>query len=123
MIKLITHPRSFSLEGTVLDALAAPSTGSRENSAWIVSVAPGTEGVPHSVTREEIFVALEGAATVSSAGEVHELRAGAAMIVPAHATFALSNRTEQTFRAVAVLPVGGQAVMPGGATISPPWTQ
>lgn len=123
MIKLITKPRSFSLEGIAFDALAAPSTGSQENSAWIISVAPGAEGMAHSVTREEIFVALEGSATILSGGEVHELHAGAAMIVPANASFALSNRAHDTFRAVAVLPVGGQAVLPDGTALSPPWAQ
>lgn len=122
MIRFISQPRTFTVDGTLFNAFAAPSTGSRENSVWMVSVAPGTEGVTHAVTREEIFIALEGSAQVRSGGQVHELRAGGAMILPAHSAFALGNITDAVFRAVAVLPVGGQAILADGSAISPPWT-
>jgi hypothetical protein len=47
---------------------------------------------------------------------------GGAVIVPADTDFALANPYEAPFRAVAVLPVGGAAVMDGD-TFVPPWVR
>ena len=123
MLKLISQPRHYSVHGAHFEALAAPSSGSRENCAWIVSLPPGAQGKPHAVTREEIFVALEGCARVCSGGEVLELRAGAALLVPPGTEFALENPAAETFRAIAIMPVGGAAVLPGGLPFTPHWTQ
>lgn len=123
MVTVITQPRPFAVHGTQFDALVAPSTGSTENSVWIVTLAPGTEGAPHAMTREEIFIALDGAAEVMCAGERYELRAGAALILPAHVEFSLANRSDVPFRAVAVLPVGGRARLADGSILNPPWAQ
>jgi quercetin dioxygenase-like cupin family protein len=46
-------------------ALATPSRGSTETSVWRATIAPGAPGVPHRVTREEVFVVLDGTARVS----------------------------------------------------------
>jgi mannose-6-phosphate isomerase-like protein (cupin superfamily) len=43
------------------------------------------------VTREEVFVVLEGTAEVEIAGERSTARAGDSIVVPANTTFSLSN--------------------------------
>jgi quercetin dioxygenase-like cupin family protein len=58
---------------------------------------------------------------VTITGEVYELEAGAAVVIPADTEFALANPYGTRFRAVAVLPVGGKARV-GGETFIPPWT-
>jgi mannose-6-phosphate isomerase-like protein (cupin superfamily) len=114
----------FALDGITFTALAAPSRGSRENSAWRVRVAPGTlAGGTHRVTREEIFIALSGSADVMLAGRKLSLQAGSALVVPRDTDFSLGNSGTEAFEAVAVLPVGGQAVLPDGAAFVPPWAQ
>lgn len=123
MIRLVESPRTFSLPGVAFEALASPRTGSQENSAWIVVFEPGASGAPHAVTREEIFVALEGTATVTCGDERRELPAGSALIVPANTTFSIENRGADVFKAVAVLPVGGQAVLGDGTRLAPLWAQ
>jgi mannose-6-phosphate isomerase-like protein (cupin superfamily) len=112
----------FTLPGIEFTGLAAPSRGASESSVWIVRIAPGTPGAPHRLTREEVIVAVEGRARATVAGVDHELEAGGAVIVPARTEFALANPYAEPFRAVAVLPVGGEAVM-DGETFIPPWAQ
>jgi mannose-6-phosphate isomerase-like protein (cupin superfamily) len=121
MLTIVNSARTFQLPDVEFAALASPSSGSRENSAWIVSVQPGSKGQPHSLSREEIFIALEGSASVRSGGQEFELHAGGSMIVPADTEFALSNPSGTVFRAVAILPAGAQAIMGDGTRFTPPW--
>jgi mannose-6-phosphate isomerase-like protein (cupin superfamily) len=111
---------TFDLPGIRFTGLAAPSRGASENSVWMIAVEPGAPGVPHSVTREEIFVATEGVGEMEIAGVATTLRPGDAAVVPADTPFALSNPHGEPFRAVVVLPVGGQAVTADGP-FTPPW--
>lgn len=76
----------------------------------------------HRLSREEVIVALAGEARVLVGGREAQLKAGGAVIVPADTDFALSNPGDVMFEAVAVLPVGGQAII-GEAVFTPPWAQ
>lgn len=117
----IADAPEFAIPGTVFTGLAAPSRGAADTAVWMVSIAPGTSGAQHRLTREEIFVATAGRAVATLAGEPHEIAAGDALIVPADTDFALSNASAEPFRAIVAFPVGGQAVLPGGEPFTPPW--
>jgi mannose-6-phosphate isomerase-like protein (cupin superfamily) len=114
---------TFNLPGLSFTGLAAPSRGARECSVWRLQIAPGTPGAPHSLDREEIFVALAGCALCTLGTEEVELRAGDALIVPAGQAFSLANLGGEPFEAVAVARVGVQATMPEGGSFAPPWTE
>src|SRR5436190_19568780 len=58
----------FELPALSVRGLAAPSRGARETCVWQITLAPGTPGTPHSVDREEIFVALGGEAQIAIDG-------------------------------------------------------
>ncbi len=118
-----TEAQIFEIPGVRFSALAAPSRGATENAVWIVTLQPGAPGMPHSLTREEIFVAIGGAASAIVDGAPHELNEGSALVVPAGAVLSLSNPHAAPFRAVVVLPVGGQARIDGEAPFTPPWAQ
>ena len=103
--------------------LAAPSRGARETCVWHITLAPETPGTPHSVDREEIFVALGGQAQIAIDGAPPvALGAGDAAIVPAGRPFSLSNPGAVPFTALALVPVGSQASLPGQEPFCPPWT-
>jgi quercetin dioxygenase-like cupin family protein len=111
----------YRLPGTTFTPLASPSLGSLETSVWTVEIEPGTPASPHRVSREEIFVVLDGIARLTVAGAVREVPAGAAAVVPAGTEFSFANVGDGVLRAVCVLPVGGQAQLPGGEPFTPPW--
>lgn len=118
-----TEARIFDIPGVRFAGLAAPSRGATENAVWIVTLQPGTPGMPHRLTREETFVAIGGAASATVDGVAHDLTEGSALVVPAGAEFSLGNPHAAPFRAVVVLPVGGQAEIAGEAPFTPPWAQ
>ncbi|WP_405497909.1 cupin domain-containing protein [Nocardia sp. NBC_00511] len=122
LIKSADAP-TFAGPRMIAVGLAAPSRGSTENSVWRFTLEPGSAGHQHAVSREEIFIALSGSARATIAGEVHDFRAGDALVVPADTLFDLAVPGDEPFEAVAILPVGAFAQSPGQDPISPPWAQ
>jgi len=104
-------------------SLATPSRGSRETSVWRVEIGPRTPATPHSLTREEVFVVLDGEAAVDIGGVRASAHAGDAIVVPAEVEFALANDGDTPLRLLCCMPVGGQGRMPGGEPFTPPWAQ
>jgi len=111
----------FELPGITFTGLTSPSRGSRENAVWRIVILPGTPGMPHQITREETLVALQGCALIEVAGVTYELPAGSAFAVPANSTMSLANPGTEAFHAIAVLPVGGQAIIGAEPAFTPPW--
>ena len=106
---------------TKFTSLATPSLGSVRTSVWQVEIPPGEPPTPHELTDEEIFVVLEGVATVMIDGEASTAGAGDTIVVPSGVSFALANAGAQSLRLLCCLPVGGQARLPGGEPFTPPW--
>ena len=97
--------------------------GSTDTSVWTVEILPGAPATPHSLTREEVFVVLEGTASVRIAGRDGQAQAGDAIVVPAGAEFELANAGAGPLRLVCCLPVGGQGRYVDGAPFTPPWAE
>ena len=106
---------------TRFTSLVTPSRGAAETSIWYVEMPAGTTATPHSLTREEVFVVLEGVATVSIDGHGGKAFAGDAIVVPSGETLELSNLSSDPVRLMCCLPVGGQACTPGRPPFVPPW--
>jgi mannose-6-phosphate isomerase-like protein (cupin superfamily) len=107
--------------GARFTSLATPSRGSTDTSVWIVELAPGTEGTPHQLTREEVFVVLAGRAEVRLGDDVSIAGTGDAIVVPPGVPFALAPIGNEALRAVCCLPVGGQGQLADGEPFTPPW--
>lgn len=113
---------NFSIPGSDFTGLAAPSRGSTETSVWRLRVAPGSIGKQHQLTREEIVVALAGAAVANVGSDRFALGPGDTVVVPAFTDFSLDNEGVAPFEAVVAFPVGGAALLPdGGQQFTPPW--
>jgi mannose-6-phosphate isomerase-like protein (cupin superfamily) len=106
---------------TTFTSLATPSLGSARTSVWRVDIPVGEVPTPHELTDEEIFVVLEGAAAVTIDGEQSSAGEGDTIVVPSGVSFSLANAGAQTLRLLCCLPVGGQALLPGGEPFTPPW--
>ncbi|WP_138734248.1 cupin domain-containing protein [Modestobacter excelsi] len=109
--------------GVRFTSLATPSRGSTDSSVWAVEIAPGAQGAPHQLTREEVFVVLDGRADVRIGDERATAGPGDAIVVPPGVPFALAAAGDEPLRALCCLPVGGRAQLPGGAPFVPPWAQ
>jgi len=122
---VLTAPAAptHDLGGALFTSLATPSRGATDTSVWKVEILPGTPATPHSLTREEVFVVLEGTASVRIAGHDGQAGAGDAIVVPAGAGFELANAGTGPLRLLCCLPVGGQARLADGSTFTPPWAQ
>lgn len=114
---------NFDIPGVRFTGLAAPSRGARETAVWRLSMAPATEPLTHRLTREEVFVVLEGTGRFAIGSERFDVAAGGAVIVPADTDFSLSNPHEKPFEAVAALPVGGRARIGDALPFTPPWAE
>lgn len=114
---------THELPGARFTALATPSRGSTDTSVWGVEIDPGGPATSHTVTREEVFVVLDGTALVRLGDAEHLAGPGSAIVVPAGVPFALAAAGEAPLRALCVLPVGGQAQLAGGEPFTPPWAQ
>lgn len=104
-------------------SLATPSRGTTDVSVWQVEIAVGAPATPHSLTREEVFVVLDGAASVRLGAERATAERGDAIVVPAGVDFELTNAGTTPLRLLCCLPVGGMARLADGTTFTPPWAQ
>jgi quercetin dioxygenase-like cupin family protein len=116
-----TRP-THELGGAHFTSLVTPTRGSVETSVWIVEIDPGTPATPHSLTREEVFVVLDGTARVTIGGADGDAVAGDSFVVPPDTTFAVVNAGSAGLRMLCCLPVGGQA-RTEAAMFTPPWAE
>ena len=118
-----TEAPVFRLPGLCVTGLASPKRGAAETCAWHLALEPGAGGVPHRVTREEIFVAVRGSAVARIGEKEQTLRAGDALVVPRDTDFSLANPSAEAFEAIVAFPVGGQAKCGNDAPFTPPWAE
>lgn len=113
---------THDLGGARFTSLATPSRGSSETAVWQVEIEPGTPATPHSLSREEVFVVLDGKASVRIGGKAGVAAKGDAIVVPSDTEFELANDGDDVLRLMCCFPVGGQARV-GDMTFTPPWAQ
>jgi mannose-6-phosphate isomerase-like protein (cupin superfamily) len=126
---------THELPGTRFTSLATPSTaGATDTAVWLVEIEPGTPATPHSLTREEVFVVLEGRAVVrlgaeagaagaAGAGEAAEAGPSDAVLVPADVPFEITAAGPGPVRMLCCIPVGGRARLADGTLLTPPWSE
>jgi quercetin dioxygenase-like cupin family protein len=112
---------TFDAGAATITVLASPSRGSTDTAAWRIQFAPGQPSPSHSLSREEIFVVVEGTLTARFADREETADAGGALIVPAGEEFTFMARGGPA-DAVCIMAVGGQATA-DGATFTPPWAE
>lgn len=91
--------------------------------AWRLEVPPGTTGVAHRVSHEEVLFVLTGALDVTIDGTPGTARAGDAIVVPTDAAVCVENHADQPASAWVTTSVGFGAVLADGSQIAPPWTR
>jgi quercetin dioxygenase-like cupin family protein len=114
------------MHGSRFTSYAAPARGSKELCAWRLDVPPGSEGVPHTVSREEILFVLAGTLHVTlgegpAAGE--PTGPGDAIVVPPGSSLRVDNPGDEPASAWVTTSAGLEAVLADGSRITPPWTR
>ena len=114
------------MHGSRFTSYAAPARGSKELCAWRLDVPPATQGVPHTVSREEILFVLAGTLRVTiggvpAAGE--QCGPGDAIVVPPGSSLRVDNPGDEPASAWVTTSAGLEAVLADGSRISPPWTR
>src|SRR5689334_10388224 len=103
---------TFDAGGATITGLASPSRGSADTAVWRVRFHPDRPSPRHAVSREEIFIVLEGAITARFGDHEETATAGGALIVPANEEFTLTALGAPA-EAVCTMPIGGQAISDG----------
>ena len=113
----------FELDGTSFHSLVRPGSSGCEQAVWRVTVSATELPPPHTLDRDEVLVALSGAARAHLDGAEHTVAVGDTILVPAGTPFALCADGAQPFHALAVLPAGTKACLHDGEPFVPPWVQ
>jgi mannose-6-phosphate isomerase-like protein (cupin superfamily) len=113
--------KSIEIPGAKFLSLATPSTGSKETATWRFTISPNSPGLSHQLTREEIMVATEGSAIAHIGTEKHAFASGDAIIIPPFVDFKLENPNAKEFSGIAIMPIGGKAVVGNEEPFTPPW--
>lgn len=111
------------MHGAVFHSYVAPAMGSEELCAWRLEVSPGTAGLPHRISREEVFLVLSGEITMTLDAERTVLRAGDVAFAGKGSEISVDNHGDETATVWVTTSVGLQATTAEGATISPPWVR
>ncbi len=112
---------TFKLPGVRFTALAAPSRGSAQTCAWLLTVDPDlVSPEAHVLDSDEVFLVIDGAIRLSPESDV--ARAGDAVIVPAGEPIQLVNAGDGPARVHVAIRAGFVATAADGTAIgTPPW--
>jgi quercetin dioxygenase-like cupin family protein len=120
VIRHADAPR-FGDDGTEILGYASPSRGFDGLAAWRVRLHPGAASPVHTLTKGEVFLALQGSGRFEVGDRVHEVAAGDAICVPADLPLRLANTADTIFEAVCCMPAGGMGRIGDAEPFTPPW--
>jgi len=109
------------LHGARFTSYASSAAGSKELGVWRLDLPEPGAGIPHRISREEVFVLVDGDVRVTIDGESHTLRAGDAAVAPAGSMLSLDNLGPGPATAWVSTSLGLEAQLADGSRISPPW--
>jgi mannose-6-phosphate isomerase-like protein (cupin superfamily) len=115
------HAPVFDLPGISFTALAAPSRGSAQVCAWLLTVDPTFDpGESQTLDRDEVFVVVDGSIQWGDGGEIVEK--GDAVVAVAGEHIRFTNPGEVPALVYVAIQAGFNAVTSDGTTIgTPPW--
>lgn len=111
----------FEIHGARFRSYASSASGSKELCFWRTEIPEEVTGMPHRVSREEVFAVIEGRVQLILDGETHLLGAGDVAIVPAGSLLRLDNLGPGPAALWVSTSVGLEAELDDGTRMSPPW--
>lgn len=113
---VIRHDQARRTEtpNAVMTTLASPTLGGAARSLWRVDMGPGVAGPAHRFDVEQIWTALDGAATIALDAATHRLAPGDTIVIAAGAPRQVSADPRVGFSAIVTAPPGARAMMLDG---------
>jgi quercetin dioxygenase-like cupin family protein len=118
-----TDCRSHAMHGAEFHSYVAPSRGSAQLCAWRVDVEPGTAGVEHEVSDEEVFLVLAGSPVLTLDGTSRRMSSGSVALAKAGSTVKLDNLSNEPAELWVTTVAGLTATTADGSVIAPPWAE
>ncbi|MER7002054.1 cupin domain-containing protein [Dactylosporangium sp. NPDC000555] len=119
IVRAADAPR-FELGDTKFTVYSGPSHGSQEICTWRLTVPAGTQSMPHTIDRDEVFMVLSGGIHLAPGGEV--LGPGDAAVVPAGEKIEVGNPLNEPAEVYVALRAGMTAYHTDGTPVgTPPW--
>jgi mannose-6-phosphate isomerase-like protein (cupin superfamily) len=109
------------LNGARFTSYASSAAGSTELCVWRLDLPDVAGGLPHRISREEVFVVIGGTVRVNLDGESHVLTAGDVAVAPAGSMLSVENLGPGPASAWVSTSLGLEAQLADGSRISPPW--
>lgn len=118
-----TEGTPHDVEGTTFTAYANSNTGAAHLSAWSTRVPAGQPGLPHRVSREEIFLVTAGTPRFTIDDETTETTPGDVVVTPAGSMLTIEALGDQDSTIWVTTTLGLTVKLPDGAEFPPPWAQ
>ncbi|MFJ4653245.1 cupin domain-containing protein [Nocardia sp. NPDC088792] len=119
-----TETRRSETAAGVMTTFASPTLGGAGSALWRVDVGANIAGPLHVFDVEQVWVFVEGGATIELGGETVSVTAGDTVVMPAGAPRKVAGDPILGFSAIVTAPAGAKAGVPGGAAgATPPWIQ
>ncbi|HEY3926664.1 MAG TPA: cupin domain-containing protein [Acidothermaceae bacterium] len=112
----------YTIHGSTFAAYVNTARGGAQLCAWRLTVPPGTTGVAHRPSREEVLLVIDGTLHITIDGESNQLGPGSGAHVPAGALLRIDSGADGGSAWVTTTP-GLTATTQDGSVITPPWAQ
>ncbi len=116
-----TDAEPFEVHGSRFESFVSTARGGDGLCAWRLVVAPGSEGVSHRPSHEEVILLLEGHATVVIDGASVAVKGGDVVHVLAESELTINGGPEGATAWVTTS--AGLTAQVGETRMSPPWAQ
>jgi quercetin dioxygenase-like cupin family protein len=120
---LIETARRTETPNAALASLATPTMGSKELSAWRVTMRAGAQGPVHAIDREQVWMPLTGELEFIVDGRGTAAGPGQAVILPVGEVRQVKV-LDGPAEALVCMAIGGVATLPGNSERHPlPWAE
>jgi quercetin dioxygenase-like cupin family protein len=109
-----TETRITETPNATMTTLASPTLGTVTQALWRVDMGPGQSGPAHTFDVEQLWTAVDGAATIELGGADHSISAGDTVVMPAGVSRRVVADPEAGLVAIVTAPAGARAMLPDG---------
>ena len=114
---------AHDVHGTTFTAYANSNTGTADLCAWSTRVPAGQPGLPHRVSKEELFLVTEGTPRFTVDEEVVDALPGDVVVTPAGSMLTIEATGNQDSIIWVTTRLGLTVKLPDGTEFPPPWAQ